>query len=477
MRRDLIDRLAVSLARSATRATPGLARARCTGMVPPPRPGWQRLSAGYPRPARCRGATGRSESRGSGTPERWIRRRRRLLRGLWFPDYRLAATTLPVRGGSPVSQVLRGAGSSDFARGDARAGRDRCRVVSLAQLCPGLQTFRDSIWAAFFAANVRFADIGTDYFARNNPPSPLQHFWTLAVEEQFYVVWPALLALAVVGLRWRHPRGSLTVDDAAKRRLAALLVVGIGMSLAFSIHETSINPVGAYFSTFARAWELAVGALVAVAASQLALLPRWIRAFITWAGLAGVCAAAMTYTSQTPFPGYAALLPVLATALVVIGGLGAAPAWGAGRLLGRQPLRLIGDVSFGFYLWHWPILVIPAEYLGHPLSVATNLMLLLGAFTLSVATYWLFENPLRYSDLLERSRSALALWPVTVGLVILVANLGIGLIEYRVAPSPIFFAPPQPQSRRRTLARTLPRTPTRLPSSREIPTRSPSPLV
>ena len=174
-----------------------------------------------------------------------------------------------------------------------------------------LQAFRDSIWAAFFAANVRFADIGTDYFTRNDPPSPLQHFWTLAVEEQFYVVWPALLALAVVGLRWRHPRGSLTVDVAAKRRLTALLVVGIAVSLAYSIHETSINPVGAYFSTFARAWELAVGALVAVAASQLALLPRWIRASITWAGLAGVCAAAMTYTSQTPFPGYAALLPVL----------------------------------------------------------------------------------------------------------------------------------------------------------------------
>ena len=97
----------------------------------------------------------------------------------------------------------------------------------------------------------------------------------------------------------------------------------------------------------------------------------------------------------------------------------------------------------GFYLWHWPMLVIPAEYLGHPLSVATNLVLLVGAFTLSVATYWLFENPLRYSDLLERSRSALALWPVTVGLVILVANLGIGLIEYRVAPSPIFLAAPK----------------------------------
>jgi peptidoglycan/LPS O-acetylase OafA/YrhL len=111
-----------------------------------------------------------------------------------------------------------------------------------------LATMHDAVWAAFFAANVHFAQIGADYFARDNRPSPLQHFWTLAVEEQFYLAWPLLLTLALAVLA----RGRNRVDAVVLRRLSVLVAAGVIASLAWSVHQTSADPNGAYFSTPAR---------------------------------------------------------------------------------------------------------------------------------------------------------------------------------------------------------------------------------
>jgi len=309
-----------------------------------------------------------------------------------------------------------------------------------------VSVFHDAVWAAFFVANVRFANLSTDYFARTSPPSPLLHFWTLAVEEQFYVVWPALLAVAITAARWRRGRGRGEFDRRARICVVVLLVALIGTSLAYSVRETSIDPVGAYYSTIARAWELGIGALVAICAPLIGRLNARLRAAGTWVGLAGILVASAMFTSHTPFPGYAALLPVTCAALVITGGLGQASAWGAGIILGRQPMRFIGDVSFGFYLWHWPFLIIPAEYLGHNLSLSTNLLLLALAFVLSVVTYWIFENPIRFADRLQPPRAALTLWPVTVSIVVLVSALGTGFIEYRLPPTPVVLASPVSQS-------------------------------
>jgi peptidoglycan/LPS O-acetylase OafA/YrhL len=303
-----------------------------------------------------------------------------------------------------------------------------------------LGVFRDAVWSAFFAANIRFSEIGTDYFARNAPPSPLQHFWTLAVEEQFYIVWPALMAAAIFIVPGRGEAEG--VGRAARRRIVAVLGVIIVVSLTFSIHETSDNQVAAYFSTLARAWEFGIGALLAVMVGSANSVPSPLRGMAGWVGLGGIVVAAVTFTSSTPFPGYAAALPVMSAALVIAAGVGHAPGWSVGRVIGRQPLRLIGDVSFGFYLWHWPFLIIPMEYLGHPLGLGTNLGLLSLAFGVSLLTYFLFENPIRYSLALQSPMVALRLWPATVLAVVVVAELGMGHIYAGLQPARTFLPAP-----------------------------------
>jgi peptidoglycan/LPS O-acetylase OafA/YrhL len=306
-------------------------------------------------------------------------------------------------------------------------------TASVVYLNPvrALSAVHDSIWAAVFAANIHFANVGADYFARDDPPSPIQHFWTLGVEEQFYLVWPVLLAATLVVLRIAG-RSSGT----ARRAVGAVLVVGSAVSMTWCIRLTASNPTAAYFSTPARAWELGVGALIAVALPSVVRVPARLRSALTWVGLAAIVAAAVAYGPRTPFPGVAALLPVVGASLVVAGGTAAGAGTGAALLLSRRPLPLVGDLSYAFYLWHWPALVIAAEYFGHPLSPAENVILLGAAFAVSYVTYWLYENPLRHARRLVRPRAALTLWPVTVAAVVVAAGIAMAVVETPRAAAP-----------------------------------------
>ena len=224
------------------------------------------------------------------------------------------------------------------------------------------QVVWDSLWAAFFFANVRFAREGTDYLQRGQPPSPVQHYWSLSVEEQFYFVWPALLALALFGTALgrrsgalRKSKGGPVITVRALRRLLVVIVVAATASLAWSVHYTGIDPAAAYFSTFARVWELALGAMLAIGALQVGRLPAGWRAGIGWLGLAAIGAAAVRYSAITAFPGYAALLPTVGTAFVIAAGIGKEqPRFGVGRALSTRPLRYVGDRSYAFYLCTGP---------------------------------------------------------------------------------------------------------------------------
>jgi peptidoglycan/LPS O-acetylase OafA/YrhL len=234
----------------------------------------------------------------------------------------------------------------------------------------------DALHTSIYAMNWRLAAIGTDYLSAESAPSPLQHFWSLAVEEQFYLVWPLLLLLVVR----RGGRGLTTV--------LAVLTAG---SLAVSVWQTEHNAGWAYFGAHTRAWELGAGALLAVGADRLRRLPPLPAKLLTGSGLAAVVVAALSYTAATPFPGYAALLPVLGTAAVIAGGC-ARPA----GLLGAPVLQVIGRLSYSWYLWHWPVLLIAPFTLGRQLTAAENVLVALGALVLAALTYALVENPVRH---------------------------------------------------------------------------------
>jgi peptidoglycan/LPS O-acetylase OafA/YrhL len=258
----------------------------------------------------------------------------------------------------------------------------------------------DSAFAAVFGANVRFSELGTDYFAQTSPPSPVQHYWSLSIEEQFYLLWPALIALLLGVSLWRRSGASRRRSGVAS---SSRLLAGVGAvaaaSLAFSVVHTAADPVASYFSTLSRVWELALGALLAIAAPRLlGLAVRW-RLAAAWGGLACIVVAAVTFSETTSFPGYAALLPTVGTALLIAAGIGSRAPFSANRLLEARPLTYVGDRSYAFYLWHWPVLIIAAQYEGHALSVPTNLLLLAGAFALSVVSYRFVEDPIRRGDL------------------------------------------------------------------------------
>ncbi len=290
-------------------------------------------------------------------------------------------------------------------------------VFHLLNVVRAKQYLLDSIPSALFTANVHFAAQGTDYFAQGQPPSPFQHFWSLAVEEQFYIVWPAVFAIVIgLSLRRRGRRPTEVGEPAVRRTLIVIGAIALA-SLAWSIYDTREHATAAYFSTFARAWELALGAALALGVARIARLPERWRTLMGWGGLLLIVIAAVTFSAGTPFPGYAALLPTVGAALVIAAGIARYSDRSAGRMLSAKPLRYVGDRSYTFYLWHWPVLVIVAAYVGHSLSVGVNLLLLAAAFALSVITYRLFEKPIRDA---QWARKPVALLPFAVAVMAVV---------------------------------------------------------
>ena len=267
------------------------------------------------------------------------------------------------------------------------------------------EVLTDGRWSAFFAANWHFSQVGTDYFAQGRADSPLQHFWSLAVEEQFYIVWPGLLALVLVG-----PWGG--------RRLAGAVLAGIwSASLACAVVLLHRSATEAYFSSFTRAWELATGALLGVAAGRLATMRLPGRQLLGAAGLVAVLTSAVTFDEGSGVPGLPALLPVAGTAAVLAAGTGPGRP-GVVRLLGLAPLTWVGDASYSLYLWHWPVFVLGAERL-HLSRVAEGVVLVAVTVVLSEISYRVVEQPFRTGRVaFTTGRRALALWPAALAMVL-----------------------------------------------------------
>jgi peptidoglycan/LPS O-acetylase OafA/YrhL len=266
-------------------------------------------------------------------------------------------------------------------------------ILTMVILSPvrAIEVSGDIISSAFYVANWHFAAQSVDYFAQDIEPSPVLHLWSLAIEEQFYFVWPSLL----LGVTWFFRRSGRPARPAIWTTLSLIFVA----SLIFGILYTADQPGAAYFSTFGRAWELALGGLLALIG--VIKLPRRIAVPIGWLGLAAIVYACFAYDASTPFPGAAALVPTLGTAALIFAGSAGAARFSPGWLLSTAPARYVGRISYSWYLWHWPFLVFAAALWG-PLSVAAGLAVVAVSWVPTAITHYAIEEPFRRSKVLVR---------------------------------------------------------------------------
>jgi peptidoglycan/LPS O-acetylase OafA/YrhL len=282
----------------------------------------------------------------------------------------------------------------------------------------------DLVAAAGYVANWRFIAQGTNYLAPSTEHSPFLHYWSLAVEEQFYLVWPPLvIATAAVARRAR-----LSMIGCVAGVLAVLTVA----SFAFAQWQTGASPGTAYLGTPARAWQFGVGALLALAAPQIIGLAGRRRAarvlgnLTGWAGLISIAAASTLFDAQTPYPGTASLAPTLGTAAIILAGL----TWGVGgpsvgMLLSGRPVRAVGRLSFAWYLWHWPVLIFGEALLG-TVGPLGKVALVTASAIPALLTMRLIERPIRFSRvIMGRTSSGLAIG-ATATVCALLAGLTVG---------------------------------------------------
>lgn len=271
-------------------------------------------------------------------------------------------------------------------------------VVLLGTLFAGLYFLPESrltdffrnIWASlFYVENWKLAGAATDYYADKINASPVQHFWSLSVQGQVFLLWPLIFLIVLFLVK----RTRVGVRSAS----AVVLSLVFAASFIYSVSTTMTNQESAYFDTWARLWEFAAGALLAVALPWIRL-PRWFRSILGWVGLAALIACGMVIDVQGGFPGYLALWPVLSVAAIIVSGTGDTEPVFVGRALSWKPLVALGRDAYGLYLIHWPILIFTLLAKGSAgLTFLDGLLIVAASLVGARLLTWLVDDRIRYA--------------------------------------------------------------------------------
>lgn len=241
--------------------------------------------------------------------------------------------------------------------------------------------------SAMYHQNWRLASNAIDYLAQNNEASPLQHFWALSIQGQFYVTWPIIIFITYIF-------AIKVLKTPIRKSLLTILMTIFIFSLLYSINITNVNQPWAYFDTFARVWEFSLGGILALLLPYIRL-NKVINIGIGWLGLFIIIFTGVLLPVSTVFPGYAALLPIFGVIFIVIAAEQGSH-FGVERLLGSKPLIQFGQISYGFYLWHWPLLIFYyAIFNVSTVSFLGGMTILLITFLMSLLSTNLIEAPIR----------------------------------------------------------------------------------
>ena len=338
-------------------------------------------------------------------------------------------------------------------------------VFALLPMTVWPRTWHEILASALYFENWSLAGDSVDYFAAEDPPTLVQHFWSLSVEEQFYLAWPLLLLLAGAFSRWiparLAPRPMRRLGG--RRRVLPAAVAGLGLVLSFGWSALPHGSGAEYFSTFARAWEFAAGGLLALVVDARAAgrctgqqdsppdpgrgkpSPRgesgppvpavasgqWWTTSLSWVGWAAVLGSGLLLTEALRFPGWVAVFPVLGTVAVIAAG-SPSGRFGTDRLIRSRPVQFTGGISYSLYLWHWPVIILFGRGPGGLENNGTSRFFLLAiCVLLAVASTYLIEAPLRRSARPRRGRTGWTLGFAAAGMaaITLIAVIGMQRVE------------------------------------------------